>query len=1419
MWNWTTIGSDAAWVRRALGDRPRAFEVLVLRYERRAHAIARAVGVPAACVEDVVQEAFLKAFENLPQLRQPESFGLWFLSIVRNTGRRWHREARRETAPLPEDIEAAPGESVEQAELRETLWRKVSEMPEGIREAVFLYYHEGESARRTAAALGISLAAALKRLERGRELLREKLWGEMEERLRGSMPSSREWTRRARRLVILLIGTVGASWGAAAAGAGLAATSTGAATASANAALGKAALSPATLGGITMAGKKTAAIVLTAIALGAGLGGLLFLRSPDSEGGASKPRGTVRRVAVERIETNRRAPSARPESAGRGPEAGLAEPRPGDSTEPPLSIAGRVLRSDARSGIGGALIRALPVRSWTKYLDGSEPFTSLADPLAVLKARLRDSQGDPCFHAASKPDGSYRFVGLEDGEYRLLVSHDEFQPSAETWALVERGKPARCDILLDGAEAIAGLVVDENGGPIAGASIIARPSEERRLGPRARTSKLVDSIRSGSFLVERRMTASDADGSFRLASLPPVPHDLSVRKSGLMEALVADVPPGARDLKIVLSEGLAIRGRLLLPNREPVAAFKLELEERSGGKVPPPAVGESMDQEFMGDADLDLDAGPSAVSADDGGFEFRGLRPGEYGLTAGKGGTVVLRMEVRLEEAPVDLGDLFLSVSQSIRGRVVDPAGLPVAGARVWIDEARSGGISWWGGQLYAPEVLDETRSGPQGEFTLRRLNEGVYTVRAVSRADAPAARTGVAAGSEGVVVALARGRAIDGSVVDGRDGSPIAGAEVILLTGLSSLTVPEKRAETGETGTFEIRGVPFDGNQKKLRVSHPAFGRAKEVRLADGPGAGPVRIELFPLDRISGRVVDAAGNGVAGARVVLDGSAISTADGSFTLEVSRSLRDWEGGARVFARLSSLGCGWSPSIQAPGPLEPWPEAEIVLGPSSELRGRILDAAGAPVANARVREVASRQGDRLRPEAFAGYSDRSGAYRIAGIEPGTFEVEVLALGFAPLHVSGIEVGSEPRELDFTLDAGVSIRGRVVDDEGRGVSGAEVVVFEPDPVDQDAGERSGWARKARRREEGGFLSARTGASGRYELAHVEERELTLAARAPGYEPIALLVVEPGRDPEDIVLVRLSSIAGTIVDAQTGRPISSFMVHAFSKRNTGSGDQLLPRVYEDPSGSFVVAGVPPGRWDVVVVARGYGAWTGNVTTPAGGEARIDAALERGRTLRGTVVDAVVGAPVGGVTLTVHGKVQGSHPVPGDQTVTDENGAFSFDGLTPGSFSLHPYRPGYFAEKENVRLKIGSEDPEPIRIAMRPGGTLEGRIENFQRDRVLWSALVLKRIAAEKSDGAPAAPTGHENSVRISPDIASGKFSSSSVPQGGYQVQLEDQIAKPSVDTSKLILAEDMETRLTDLGQVEVRIGETTVFNARAP
>ncbi len=128
--------------------------------------------------EDRVQDVFLKALDNLTQLRDPARARPWLLQIARRLcldAARRHRPA----APLSETAAPAQPASAEAGERRARLLAALARLPEDQREAIALYYLDGRSAAAVAATLSITPAAARQRLVRARLRLYELLAGEM----------------------------------------------------------------------------------------------------------------------------------------------------------------------------------------------------------------------------------------------------------------------------------------------------------------------------------------------------------------------------------------------------------------------------------------------------------------------------------------------------------------------------------------------------------------------------------------------------------------------------------------------------------------------------------------------------------------------------------------------------------------------------------------------------------------------------------------------------------------------------------------------------------------------------------------------------------------------------------------------------------------------------------------------------------------------------------------------------------------------------------------------------------------------------------------------------------------------------------------------------------------------------------------
>lgn len=137
--------------------------------------------VPAADVDDVVQDVFLRVQRALSGLRDDQSFVPWLYQVARSAIAESHRQRSRQPAPLPEDQleielpEEATGPTALEAELASYLVPLIARLPSPYREALTLVELEGMTQQAAADALGISLSGMKSRVQRGRAKLREVL--------------------------------------------------------------------------------------------------------------------------------------------------------------------------------------------------------------------------------------------------------------------------------------------------------------------------------------------------------------------------------------------------------------------------------------------------------------------------------------------------------------------------------------------------------------------------------------------------------------------------------------------------------------------------------------------------------------------------------------------------------------------------------------------------------------------------------------------------------------------------------------------------------------------------------------------------------------------------------------------------------------------------------------------------------------------------------------------------------------------------------------------------------------------------------------------------------------------------------------------------------------------------------------------
>src|SRR5262250_2052231 len=184
------ISEELQLVQAAKKGDDSAFEELVRRYDRNVFRIAQHITQNREDAEDVVQEAFLKAYGNLAQFQEQSKFYTWLVRIAVNEALMKLRRRRPERmVSLDEDVKTEedslprevadwspnPEQQYSQAELRDILTRTIQGLPPSFRTVFVLRDVEGLSTEETAEALDLSIPAVKSRLLRARLQLRNRL--------------------------------------------------------------------------------------------------------------------------------------------------------------------------------------------------------------------------------------------------------------------------------------------------------------------------------------------------------------------------------------------------------------------------------------------------------------------------------------------------------------------------------------------------------------------------------------------------------------------------------------------------------------------------------------------------------------------------------------------------------------------------------------------------------------------------------------------------------------------------------------------------------------------------------------------------------------------------------------------------------------------------------------------------------------------------------------------------------------------------------------------------------------------------------------------------------------------------------------------------------------------------------------------
>jgi RNA polymerase sigma factor (sigma-70 family) len=885
---------------------------------------------------------------------------------------------------------------------------------------------------------------------------------------------------------------------------------------------------------------------------------------------------------------------------------------------------------------------------WT-LLEGT--VTCVEDGRAVPGATVRtidnarSSSQATVLVAHADEQGRYRiatvgmavFVGLQ-AEAPGLAAAAAMRP--EDAVFVAAGATARRDLAVTRASSVEGRVLCGKDG-VPAADVAAYWTDGAQLA--------------------RCDTTTDAEGAYRIDGVPPnrtvivEVHAPGISQDPLpsVQALfgrmaaspawsVVAEPGKTAHLDVQAKRGRSVAGRV---------------EDQSGAPVPSASV---------------YGGNERTVTADDGTFRLVGAPRGPRSSIGVRADGFTYAVANLAEDG--DVADLRIVVHRAphLRGsvRTDDGTSLP-SGTVVRVVSAEmlqghyDSAMAWRSAWTYPVRADGTFDIAPvfAGELRLRAdAPHFVQQLLAVTLRDADVA---------GLELVLSPATRLEGRIVDATSGEPISGARVEMdlggpqpQNGPRYERTPSLTAVSDANGAFAANDVP----PGTYPVTVTADGRVKRMLDATMPLSAPLDVRLErsapflagivlasdrkPVGGVSISVrPDHPENGGEGDRWTRTGE-----DGRFEIAGSPARGTWtvsayppqgRGFPNTWVKLSGVEAGRR-------------DVELSLGKALRIAGRVVGSDGLPALNI---EVSARSHDRNFGSGTT--TDGTGAFAVEGVEEGRYELYAGApderheeawasvCRDLPTTVTDIEAGRE--DVVVRLEAGASISGVLVGEDGRPVSGAWITTS---AIRGQGPPRS---------RPGHFPCAgRTDAEGRFTIGGLFPMRYRLmrvegSAPSPTFTPLA--------DGEDVVAgttgVRLripptGTISGRVVD-ESGKPVAD--VHVGAMR----GNEGFAGAASGPDGTFELSGLDALQLHVVEASK-PGVFAVERSDPVRPGARdVVLRMRRGLHATGRVVDAE-GKPVGRVSILRFIAQDGS-----DFAIkTDDAGRFDVWGLAEGSYRV---------------------------------------------------------------------------------------------------------------------------------------------------
>lgn len=608
------------------------------------------------------------------------------------------------------------------------------------------------------------------------------------------------------------------------------------------------------------------------------------------------------------------------------------------------ALEGRVVDAEGR-GIAGASVALLPAEASVFEL-----MSNLVDLLTTL-----DRESEPRARTTSGPDGAFRLTEVEPGGFTLLVRAAGFEQGQATGTMAPAGAVGGPVVVeLGPREALRGIVVDEHGRGVGGARVALLPKDDVAMA-----------------LHGRVFTDAGPDGRFVVPAPPAGTELILIAAAEGYATAFAQAKPTDPELRVVLDRSAELIVRLRTAQDEAPVAGALVTVMLAG------AGGQNEGSLASGVTDA---AGEVRLAARPGAIRMVHARHPTLGsgTYAPQLGGMLGEQDLALagpEEFEVKPGlnvlALRLGSGTRVTGVVKDPEGRPLAGARCR-------GIGMLGAGAEAVSDVDgryEFRYGGPVMMVVARLAGWVQDQDGPggARFGEPDSLQRDAQGRIVIDVVMRRAVAVGGRVLD-EAGVPLAGVTVH-AAGPQAMPFPgltgTDRTTTSAAGRYLLDGL-LPGTKVtvyaeregyvsgEVEVTAPKEGVAQAPDLTLGRGASLAVRVLGPRGTPArGAQVEVAVARSDGVRPRPDIATLMRSQGAWSRRtggdgLARFVALPRGVATITATLAGTAGARHRLVLGVEGQPPPEEITLALRPATQIRGRVLDAEGQGVAEARVR---------------------------------------------------------------------------------------------------------------------------------------------------------------------------------------------------------------------------------------------------------------------------------------------------------------------------------------------------------------------------------------------------------------------------------------------------------------------------------